>query len=155
MPLSETLSGFFADEYQRFMRGLDKLQQPDRVYYGAAARRQAENAARPRLVQIPAWDDVLHISPRLAVTPEQTAEYRRSARAGFTPSLPPEVSQELARREARYDAMQRSPQPEFDRAWGSVMTAIDNVQDFTGAISVLGRVALSIGARVGLRAIPG
>lgn len=155
MPLGEPLSGFFLDEYTRAMKGFDGLQGIEKPRTKAALRRDRENAARPRVVQIPGWDDVLHVRPRLPVTKDQAYEYYRATRRGFAPNLSPEVLHEMRRRAARQDAMARSPQPNFDRAWGSVMTAIDNVQDLLASVSVLGRVALTIGPRVGLRVIPG
>ncbi len=155
MPLAEPLSGFFTDEYNRFMRGLDGLTLSDRERQLKATRRDRANAALPRVIEVPGWSDVIHVTPRLDVTSEQRRLYYAAQKSGAQSFLAPEVKIEIQRREARRDAMSRSPQPEFDRAWGSVMTAVDNVQDFLGAISVLGRIALSIGARVGLRAIPG
>ncbi len=155
MPLNETLSGFFTDEYQRFMRGLDGLTLSDRERELKMTRRDRINAAKPKLVEIPNWDDVIHLQPRLAVTKEQRDEYYQAARERRTAALDAEVVQEIESRANRREAMARSAQPEFDRAWGSVLTAIDNVQDFMGAVSVLGRLSLMIGAKVGLRAIPG
>jgi hypothetical protein len=155
VPLTETLSGFFGDEYNRFMTGLDGLTLSDREREAKMTRRDRLNAAKPKLVEIPNWDDVIHLGPRLAVTKEQRDEYYQAARAGRTPALEAEVLQEIERRASRREAMARSAQPEFDRSWGSVLTAIDNVQDFLGAVSVLGRISLTIGAKVGLRAIPG
>ncbi len=155
MPLTETLSGFFNDEYNRFMRGLDGLTLTDRERQQKMTRRDRENAAKPKLVEIPNWDDVIHLAPRLAVTKEQRDEYYQARREQRTAALDAEVLQEIERRADRREAMARSAQPEFDRSWGSVLTAIDNVQDFLGAVSVLGRISLTIGAKVGLRAIPG
>lgn len=155
MPLTEPLSGFFEEEYGRFMGGLDKLTYSEREKQLKATRRDRANAALPRVVEIPGWNDVIHVRPRLQVTSEQRALYYQARRSGAQSFLAPEVVSEIQRREARRDAMSRSAQPEFDRAWGSVMTATDNVQDLLGSIAVFGRIALSIGARFGLRAIPG
>jgi hypothetical protein len=155
MPLTETLQSFFGGEYERFMRGLDGLTQTERDAQLRSTRRSRQNAAQPKLVEIPGWSDVVHIRPRLDITAAQRSEYYQARRAGRAERLPPEVVREIERRRGRADAMQRSAQPEFDRAWGSVMTAIDNVQDFLAAVSVFGRIALSIAGRIGLRFVPG
>jgi len=155
MPLTETLSGFFDEEYNRFMGGLDRLTLNEQEISSKATRRSRENALAPRQVMIPAWDDVIHLMPRTPVTGEQRDEFYRARKSGRFADLPPDVIAEIERRSARIDAMQRSPQPDFDRAWGSVMTAMDNVQDFLSATAVFGRIALTVGAKIGLRAIPG
>jgi len=153
--LGEALSGFFEEEYNRFMGGLERMSRNQWEIEAKQTRRDRENAAKPKLVEIPRWDDVIKVQPRLQVTSEQRDEYWRATRTGRTPNLPPEAIQEIERRRGRREAMQRSAQPEFDRAWGSVMTAIDNVQDLLSATSVMGRIALSVGGRIGLRLMPG
>jgi len=155
VPLSEPLSGFFKDEYERFMRGLDSLTLSEREKQLSASRRDRANAALPRVIELPGWDDVVHVRPRLEVTSEQRRLYYQAQRSGAQSFLAPEVKSEIQRREARREAMGRSPQPDFDRAWGSVMTAVDNVQDLLGAVSVFGRIALTIGGKIGIRFIPG
>lgn len=155
MGLSDTLSGFFRDEYQRFMKGLDGLTLSERDRFLASSRRDRLAATKPKILEIPAWSDVFHLSPRLDVTREQRDEYWAAVKARRAPQLGAEVVDEIERRRARTDSMRRSAQPDFDQAYGSVHTALDNVQDFLGSISVLGRLAISIGARFGLYAIPG
>lgn len=153
--MDEPLSPFFEGEYNRFMHGLDGLSGVEKPRTKAALRRDAENAARPRVLAIPGWDDTIHLGPRLAITKEQATEYWRATRRGFNPNLAPEIIAEMQRRAARLDAMGRSPQSKYSQSWGQVMTATDNVQDLASALSVFGRLALSVGPRIGLRAIPG
>jgi len=153
--LAETLSGFFEEEYNRFMAGLERMSRSEWEIQAKQTRRDRENAAKPKLVEVPRWDDVIKLEPRLAVTAEQRDEYWRAVRAGRDPQLGAETIQEIERRRAKRDAMARSAQPEYDRAWGSVMTAVDNVQDLLGAMSVLGRISLSVGGRLGARLLPG
>jgi hypothetical protein len=148
VPLTEPFEALFRDEYNRFMRGLDDLTVSDRDRLLQATRRDLQNARLPRVVEIPAWDDVLHITPRLSLTEQQRTEFYAARRQGRAANLQPEVIQEIERRRQRADSMRRSAQPEFDRAWGSVMTAIDNVQDFLAALSVFGRIALRAGPAI-------
>lgn len=153
--LGETLSGFLEEEYNRFMGGLERMSRSQWEIESKQTRRDRENAAKPKLVEVPRWDDIIKLEPRLAVTAEQRDEFWKALRAGRDPKLSSEVIQEITRRRDKRDAMARSAQPEYDRAWGSVMTAVDNVQDLLGAMSVLGRIALSIGGRLGARLLPG
>ncbi len=153
--MPEPLSTFFVDEYNRFMKGLDSLSETDRERLTKTTWRDARDARKARVVAIPEWQDVLHVQARTPVTAEQKDEYWKAVKERRGVNLPADVTHEIERRRAKIEAMRLSPQPEFDRAWGAVMTALDNVQDLLSSVSVLGRIATSIGPRVGLRAIPG
>lgn len=154
-PTSGILSDFFGEEYERFMRALNELSGAEQ------ARRQRDLARRgitgetPREISIPQWDDVLHVRSRVPLSPEDRDEWRASRREGRAPELPDDVLTELARRENRIESMRRSAQPEYAQSWGSMMTALDNVQDFLASVSVGARVVTKVGAKVGVRALPG
>src|SRR3989441_8884712 len=155
MPFGETLSGFFYNEYQRFMKGLDNLTLAEREGLFKSSRRQLRDASKPRLVEIPGWDDVVHLGPRLPVTDEQRTEYWKAFQDKRAPNLGLDVVQEIERRRARAEAFARSPLDPYSQAYGEVHTALDNVQDFMGTLSILGHLVLKYGSKIGLRFIPG
>ena len=113
-------------------------------------------------VSVPAWNDIIHLTIRpqwskdernlmidadfytriLGLTPEEA-----SARSGRTVD---EINESLGHKE-EYDiwrlrqietaiAMSRSPIPELVANYGTVMTAIDDVQDFATTVGVLARI---------------
>lgn len=155
MPLTESLSGFFGDEYERFMRGLAGLGAVEAERRRARAARDGRTQDRGREISIPRWDDVIHVRPGTTITSEQYREWRGARARGDEPQLTPEVIDALDRRASRADAMRNSTQPEYAQSYGSMMTAIDNMQDFLASISILGRLALKFGPMLGIRAIPG
>jgi hypothetical protein len=155
VPLTESLSGFFSDEYERFMRGLGGLGGVEAERRRARAARDGRTQDRGREISIPRWDDVVHVRPGTTITSEQYREWRSARARGGDPNLTPEVTSALDRRAARSDAMRNSTQPEYAQSYGSMMTALDNVQDLLASISILGRLALKYGPMIGVRAIPG
>lgn len=150
-----SLSGFFEDEEARFVKAFQDMRPENVERQRARLARDPERRDAPREISIPAWDDVIHLAPRLTVTREQSREYWQARIAGRPAELEPEVILELERRRGRTEAMRRSTQDEYAQSFGSALTAIDNVQDFAATVSILGRIALWGGQKLGLRAIPG
>lgn len=155
MPLTEPLSGFFADEYNRFMMGLQELSGADQERRRRQLQRMGITPETTREMSVPQWGDVVHITARTPVTSAQRDEWRASRREQRAPNLPPDVALELARRTNRVEAFRRSLQPEFSQSWGAMMTATDNVQDFLSSVSVGGRVVTKIGQWLFRRSLPG
>ncbi len=87
-------------------------------------------AERPRFrVQLPGWDDVVHVVPVASLSEEEQARRRRE----------------------RAILLRASPVPDVVRDFAKIGQEIDNVQDALVTLSVLGRVATKISGRV----IPG
>ncbi len=153
--VSPGVSDFFGDEYQRFMQGLHELSGGEQDRRRKDLQRRGIDGTTPREVSIPQWDDIVHIRPRTPLTSGDRDEWRASRREGRLPDLPPDVVLELARRENRIEAMRRSAQPEYSQSWGSMMTALDNVQDFLASVSIAARVVTRGGEWLTGRALPG
>jgi hypothetical protein len=136
------IPGLFADEWERFLEGVRRLD-PDR--YKELMDAQGRQGLRPgenRTISIPGWDDVFKIGPRYRPTPLERDEYYNARRQ----RRPPQIS-EQARGAIEYsyrqrERMRRSAQPEWSQGWGSILTALDNVQDFLSTLSTAGRLAL-------------
>ena len=99
------------------------------VDFQAFNRSSFPNKETPFTVQLPGWDDIIHIVPRSALSQRE----RNEARGRTLTSL------------------NNSPTPEVVNAVASVGQKIDNVQDGLVTLSVLGRLATKITGRV----IPG
>lgn len=155
MGLTETLSGFFTDEWARFSTGVENLdpESAERVrirYWQERARREGG-----AIVSIPGWDDVIHLQPRVQVSREQRDEYWTARRERRAPNLPEPITAELDRRLDMVRRIRAAPDAEVAGSWGRILTALDNVQDFMSMLSLFGRVALWLAPRVLGRLIPG
>lgn len=148
MPADFGVSELLAAEYQRFLEGLADLSDGGQRAARAAAARIRPDQPQTRTIPLPGWDDVIHITPRPIITTEMRAAHYAARRRGLPSPLAPELQSEISRRAARARQMQQSPTPEYARAYGQVLTAIDNVQDLLTTAATTGRFALGGAARV-------
>jgi hypothetical protein len=160
MSLLQTVGGLFTEEYERFVDGV-RLLHPD-VAEQELRRRHSLTLVpgAPRTVSVPGWDDVIHLTPRMPITDGWRTEYWSARRDRRAPNLAPDVVHELDRRRERVRAMANSATPGYLGGWQQILTALDNVQDFTATVSALGHLALwtferltPALERVGLRAL--
>lgn len=145
MPLLGPLDSFFDTEWQRFQAGLRGLDPTAHV------------SSLPRTgvgVRIPAWDDVIHITPNVEVSRDQWRVFYRAQRLGETPDLPADVLASCQRRVRLREAMRNAAQPEYMRAFGQIMTALDNIQDLIATLAALGRLGIWAAPRIGGRFVP-
>ncbi len=155
MPLTDTLGSFATEEYRRFLDGV-RLLHPDAAADEMVRRaHRAMVEGRPRTINIPGWDDVVTLRPRYQPTAADRTEYWAARQARRAPNLPAEVLDELDRRRSRVRGMQDSAAPGWDKGFGQILTAIDNVQDLASTVSTLGRLALWLAPRAALRFLPG
>ena len=82
MPLDFGVSELLADEYERFLKGLDTLSDGGQRAARAAAARIRPSDPTVRTISIPAWDDVIHVTPRPIVTDEMRAVHYAAKRRG-------------------------------------------------------------------------
>lgn len=142
MPLAEPVSSLLTEEWARFKQGvrdLDPDAQRDRL---AELGRTPADPTRPRTVNLPGWDDVIKIPIGPRPTRDERAEFSAARRERRAPNLEPQVAAQIARDRARAIDRAQSAQPEATRAWTSILTAIDNVQDLVSTVSTLGRLTL-------------
>jgi hypothetical protein len=142
------VSDMLREEYERFTHNLSAL--GDQEQATARVNMARARAADPNVktVAIPGWDDVIHLRPRPTITPEMREAYWSARKSGTSSGLHPGIVSEIERRRSRAKSMATDATPAYARAWGQVMTAIDNVQDFLTTIVTLGRLALNPAVRL-------
>lgn len=142
LPLDLGISALLADEVDRFRTGLDALSDGGaRMARATAARRRWDDPA-PRQITIPAWDDVIHVVPQPQITPAMREAHYGALRAGRPSPLSADLQDNIAARGRRARLMNNAASPEYAKAWGQVMTAIDNVQDLLTTVVTVGRLGL-------------
>lgn len=148
MPLDFGVSELIGTEYRRFLEGLADLSDGGQRAARAAAARVRRGETATRTISVPGWDDVVHVQPRPTITPAMREAHYAARRNNQPSPLSGELQQEIQRRADRARSMRSSAAPEYARAYGQVMTALDNVQDLLTTVTTVGRVALAGGARL-------
>jgi hypothetical protein len=142
MALGEMLDTFFTDEWVRFTRGLAKLdpeqQRLAMLQMGAKSRQPGESAT----VNIPGWDEVIKLGPRYQPTTAERKQYYDGLRTGNFGNLSGEAKGAMDYSMAARERIRTSAQPGYAQAWGEVLTAVDNVQDFFSTVSTVGRLGI-------------
>ena len=87
----------------------------------------------------PSWRDVIHITPRPIITPEEREAHRRAIRKGLPSPLSPEQLAEIQRRKQRAIAISRSQIPEWRQRMITALTMIDDIQDAVATAAWLAR----------------
>jgi len=105
-------------------------------------------------LQIPGWDDIVHIKPRPQITEEQIKEHRRRLKAHEATNLSRDQQQELQKRRERYLRIKKSPTPEIVRSISTIMTALDDAEDALVTSVVIGRLLVKLLPRIMGRFIP-
>lgn len=143
MPTSSVpLVDFFGQEWDRFNDGLRQLGDLDGEQYYQEWKRFKQNPNGTKTVNIPGWDDVIHLGARYTPTEAERAEWYAARRARREPNLNPIARAELERRDTVKRRIASSAQPGYAQAMGSVLTAIDNVQDFLSTVATTMRLGL-------------
>jgi len=157
--LYDATAALTRQEWERFWRGVRGLDPEQERLRRVAAGGAGRGPEEPATITIPGWDDVIKISPRERPTGAQLDEYYRARRVGARPDLPDAVTGEIDRRRAQKERMRTSAQLDYARAWGDILTAFDNVQDYLSAVATTGRLALWAGPRaaalLGAVGVPG
>jgi hypothetical protein len=162
MPLSATMSGFFTDEWRRFMDGIRRLD-PDRYrLYQAAMNRHVRAGGDVRTITVPGWEDFIKTGERRQTTREQRDAWWREQRGGPRADLDEATRRSLQQQMELIRRMRNSAAPEWAQGLGQILTAIDNIQDFLSTLATLGRLTLwgaghlgLMAGKWGIRGIPG
>lgn len=142
MPFDLGVSSLLTDEWRRFTKGIAQLDADAWRQYEAAAGRTGLRPGESRTVNIPGWDDIVHVAPRYQPTPAERDEYYAARREHRAPNISPEARASIDRSVSIRDRIRTSAQPEWAQAWGSILTALDNVQDLISSLGTFGRVGL-------------
>jgi hypothetical protein len=155
MPLLEAVPQFLRAEYERFQEGVSQLNQGERAAATGQAMNQLRRPGEAPSISIPGWDDVVHLTPKLPLDYDRVRQHYAGLRRGEPGILTEAETIELDRRRGVRDRMRTSVQPEYSKAFGQILTALDNVQDFLTTVSVAGRLVLWPASKIAGRAIPG
>lgn len=142
MALTTPVVDLFSDEWLRFTKALDQLDPQSQAAYQQAYYRSKRNPDGTVAINIPGWSDVWHGTAPVAPLPENVTEYYAAKREKRAPNINAADLREIQRRETIKDRIAQSAQPDYINASGSILTAIDNIQDFMTTVAVAGKVSL-------------
>src|SRR5512145_1639081 len=96
----------------------------------SARRAPPRRACEPetRVIAIPGWEQVVRLKPRPLITATMREAHYAARRFNQPSPLAPELQREIERRAERARQIRQSPTPEYAKAYGQMLTAIDNVQ---------------------------
>jgi hypothetical protein len=155
MPLAEPVVGLFTEEWNRFADAYGQLVGAEREAALQAYRRSKASPDGSTIIALPGWSEIIHVSAPYQPSATEAQEYYAAKRAKRAPDLPQFVTLELRRREQLKERIARDPTPSYAQAFGSILTAIDNVQDFMSTLSTAGRLSLWAGPRIMQSVLPG
>ena len=142
MAVKDDVAGLFEQEWQRFWAGWDALTPAQQELEAAKRARSRSKSGLPNTVSLPGWDDVIHLTPRPTITEADRREFFAAQREQRPSQLAPDVTAEIDRRRARAAQAASSAAPAYSSAFGQMLTALDNIQDFTTTVATLGRLAI-------------
>ncbi|MGH8908595.1 MAG: hypothetical protein ACRD0K_19375 [Egibacteraceae bacterium] len=139
---TDVVSDFFRAEYDRLMEAIADLSDDAQQRVRQAAAYRDPRFPQKRAVSIPGWDDVFHVVPAAKATALERDAHYEARRRGQPSPLSEELQASIERRGRRARAMSASAAPEYAKAWGQGLTALDNVQDFLTTMATSGRLML-------------
>lgn len=149
MPNDPGSSSWLASQYGKFLEGLEQVGTGESKRLARVSPAvQVQPDKQPR-ISIPAWDDVIKVSPRTPVTDADYQTYKHFKRANLPSPLAPEVTQAIEDRRAVAERIRNSAIPEYQRGTAVMMTAVDNVQDAALTLSVGGKITQTALGRFG------
>lgn len=99
-------------------------------------------------IYVPGFSDIIHIGTEKPITPEEERLWKKKDYEALGPERTEEIRRMKQKRKERFLAMMSSPTPNVVRNVGSIMTALDDIEDAMTVLSVVGRVAARIAPRV-------
>ena len=117
-------------------------------------RRTDYQAKYGNTVNIPGFQDVIHIIPQAKISAEEMAAHKFAQKRKLPSPLSPQQLQLLTYKKARFLRALATSTPKWLRTYGSVATALDNVEDALVVLGWLGRVAIKAAPRLLGRAVP-
>jgi hypothetical protein len=142
VPLADSVKGLFLDEWDRFSRGVEGLVSGRAPITPGGKIPPPPDPTKPRTVNLPGWDDVIKLGIDDHSTRDERATFYSEKKRGVESSLSPRTRELIGRENTNSANHRQSAQDESSQAWGSILTAIDNVQDFVSTISSIGRLVI-------------
>jgi len=140
----------FVEEYARLKKGVRMLSEDSRVISADDPAQRGADPLAARTINIPGWEDIIKLGVPTRSTAAERQEFYAARKERRAPTL--DVDQVNRIRVERAQAFNRrqSAQPQQSRAWGEIMTAIDNVQDFVSTVASAGRLAVWAATRIAI-----
>jgi len=113
-----------------------------------ARRKAAYIAEHGFSMTIPGLSDIIKIRTEDPMTFDEHKAWKRKDWEKFSPIRLAELKKQKERRKARYLAILASPTPAVVQNAGSIMTAIDDAQDATITLAVLGNLARKVAPKL-------
>lgn len=154
MPNDPGPSSWLAGQYQKFLQGIEQVGTDNSKRLARAQRTVTVDGGKSPRISIPAWDDVIRTGPRTTVTPEDYAISKHFRQARLPSPLDPKIEREIQHRRDVADRIRNSAIPEYQTGVGTMVTAVDNVQDATLTLAVGGRITSTALGRFGLWMAP-
>jgi len=117
-------------------------------------RRDKYQAKYGTTINIPGFNDVIHIKPKATISPDEMAAHRFALKRGLPSPLDPEQQRLLQYKKFRFLAALASPTPTWLKNYGAVATSLDNLEDGLVTIVVAGRLAVKIAPRLLQKTLP-
>lgn len=118
------------------------------------ARRTAYQARYGNTVQVPGFNDVIHILPKTNISVEEMAAHKWAQARGLESPLNDDQLKLLAQKKYKFLSMLASPMPTWSRTYGAVATSMDNIEDAFVTLYWTGRLAIAIAPRLLGKAVP-
>lgn len=106
-------------------------------------------------INIPGFEDVMHIIPIASISTEERAAHMWAIERGLPSPLSESQLKALKFKKYRFLRALASPTPTWLKTYGAVATSLDNVEDGLVTISVLGRIAAKAAPKLTKKLIPG
>jgi len=118
-------------------------------------RRTAYQAKYGSVVNIPGFNDIIHILPKPQITDYEMTAHKWAIQRGLPSPLTPDQLQTLYYKKLRFLRALREASPEWVRTVGAVFTSLDNIEDALVTVSVFGKIAVKLAPRLLGRLVPG
>lgn len=119
------------------------------------ARRLAYQARYGTSVNIPGFEDVIHIIPIATISAEERAAHMWAIERGLPSPLSDNQLKALKFKKYRFLRALASPTPTWLKNYGAVATCLDNVEDGLVTVSILGRIAAHVAPKFTKLLMPG
>jgi hypothetical protein len=142
MPLGQLLDSFFTEEWTRFTRGIAKLDPEQQRLAMLTTGQKSLMPGETATINIPGWDEIIKLGPRYQPNDAERSEYYAAAREKRASNLSADAKASMDYSAALRERIRTSAQPGYAQAWGEILTAVDNVQDFFSTVATFGRLGL-------------
>jgi hypothetical protein len=152
---TQSVPQLFTSEWDRFQKGVSQLDPESRHAWAQYTASRYGVPSATTQINIPGFGDIFHSPLNYQVSDAERSEFWASRREGRPPQLSEVAAATMQHNLAIMQGMRASAQPGYAKAFGTVLTALDNIQDFFSTLAALGSLSV-YGATKGLNSlVPG